>query len=37
MDHVERGTPFGMAVRFDKIALDDQATAVLHQRMADEA
>ncbi len=35
-NHVERGTTFGMAVRFGQIALD-RAAAVLHQSMADEA
>ncbi len=37
MHHVESGKPFGMAVHFDQIALDDQARTVLHQSMADEA
>ena len=37
MDHVERRVPFGMAVCPGEITLHDQARAVLHQRMADEA
>ncbi len=37
MNHAECGTPFSMAVRFGQITLDDQAAAVLHQSMADEA
>ena len=37
VDHVQRGTPFGTAVGPGQVALDDQAAAVLHQRMPDEA
>lgn len=37
MNHVERGTMFGMAVGLGQIALNDQAAAVLHRRMTDEA
>ena len=37
VDHVEHGLPFGMAISPGQLALHDQAVAVLHQRMADEA
>ncbi len=35
--HATRGAPFGTAVGFSQISLNDQAAAVLYQRMADEA
>jgi hypothetical protein len=37
MHHVERGTPFGAAVCLGQITLNNQAAAVLHQRMPHEA
>ena len=35
MNHVRRGAPFGMAVCLGQVALNDQATSVLHQGMTD--
>ena len=37
MDHVQHGAPFGMTIRLGQVALHDQAAAVLHQSITDEA
>ena len=37
MNHVQCGLALGMAVGLGQVALHDQARAVLHQRMPDEA
>jgi hypothetical protein len=37
LDHVQRGHPFGMTVRQRQAGVDQQAVAVLHQPMPDEA
>lgn len=36
MHHVQRGTPFGMAVGSDQITLNNQPVPVFHQRMPHE-
>ena len=37
LDHVQRRDPLGMAVGLGQTGVDDQAVAVLHQRMPHEA
>lgn len=37
MAHVQRGAPFGTAIRPDQVALHDQAVAVLHPDLDERA